>query len=232
VIPKTQQVRGFVNDKRTIKQPEDIKSPLGVKNREEQFERPNTRIERDAKVSKNPYKSKDPMKVQSPKVASKSKDEWKHEKKTNRDWQFKRNEESSKKHYSPYLNPYYKDRDRSPDRDDDSRIGTIPWLRSPEADNDYEVSPRYLDEARKYFEKFDQRKSDSAVRRSESPSSPSDRSAPRSYGPYGPPRKDYKAPEIRRPEIRRDNSPGRSNNNNNNNRRSNNSSNHSNKEKH
>lgn len=209
VIPKTKQGPAWVNDKRIIKQPGDIKNPIGTKHREEQFERPGGKL-KGGPVNTDKGKSaersfdrpsKGPVKVQPSKPAPKEresfnkpvpkdKDSFNRGKAPDRDSQFKR-KESSKQYSSPYSNPYYKSGRRTYD-EKDSSTKTNPWSRRP-TDQSYErpkeVNPRYRDEAKKYFERFEHKNRGSDV----------ERSAPRSYEPpqrnYEPPRRNYEPPK-------------------------------------
>ena len=271
VLPKNSTVKGFVNDKRVIKEPGDIKSPYGIKHREEKFERGSkgntgTILRDKGRGSERSIeKSKEPAKIQPSKPSVKPKEDWNRGsgKSTNRDWQFQRNEtnkkhyaepsnekskgsgtqlskpsvkskedlnrgksfnrdsqfqrnETNKKHYSPYLNPYYKDKNRSYEKKDgDSSPAKIsPWSRNQTPQKSYErpkeVNPRYRDEAKKYFERFDHKNrgepQKSAPRNYEPPAQRNyeppmqknyDRPAPRNYES---PKREYRAPETRRPD--------------------------------
>ncbi|MCI0602382.1 FecR domain-containing protein [bacterium] len=229
VIPKTPAVKGFVNDKRVIKElRRDIESPLGIKHREEQFERgskgdkgPTIRNNKGRGDERAVEKLKDPARIQPPKPSSKPKEDkpnqdWNRGKSSNRDFQFQRNQ-TTKKHYTPYLNPYYKDKNRSNDRDFGSSQSKIsPWSRKPETyqrsyERQKEVNPRYRDEAKKYFERFDHKnrgETHNSAPRSYAPTSPRNYEPPtqRNYNSPSPrnyeaPRREYKAPETKRPDY-------------------------------
>ena len=227
VLPKNSTVKGFVNDKRLIKEPGDIKSPYGIKHRDEKFERGRSNdktgaIIRDNKgrgTERSVEKPKDSIRTQPSKPSSKPKVDWnrdKPDKSTNRDWQFKRNE-SSKKHYTPYLNPYYKKNNRDYDQDKRSSESKVsPWSRRPDTsqrlyERQKEVNPRYRDEAKKYFERFDHKNHNRETqkyepRKYEPPTNRNyERPSPKSYNPparnYEAPKRDYKAPEMKRPDY-------------------------------
>jgi hypothetical protein len=206
VLPKTGKVPALVNDKRLIKEPGDIKSPIGVKNREEQFERKlkggqaTTKKETPSKsktvertfdkpgrepVKVQPNKSQVPQKTERSKPQIPQKKEVKPQTNNDRDWQFKRNE-SANAPRSPYSNPYYSDRYK---RDRES-YSSSPWSRKPSNDKyqrPADVNPKYRDEAKKYFERFDHKSQSDA-----------DRYVPRTYEPpsrnYEAPKRNYEAP--------------------------------------
>ncbi len=216
VMPKTTEVPAYVNDKRIQKQPEDIRNPLGIKHREEQFERGSITRGQANSIKTPSEHSKKPAETQPHNSYPKPDNDYQRPdtgpKPTpdfNRDSQFKRKNESNK-HYSPYVNPYYRDRDNhsyesdksyernekdsrlSPhfmDRDDYDRYRKeVDRDGNPDPENHREVSPRYMEEARKYFERFQQKNQ-----------SDTERSEPRNYQPQRP---EYKAPEVRRPEYK------------------------------
>ena len=204
VLPKTKPVPGLVNDKKLIREPGDIKSPVGVKNHEEQIQKKlkggsvdpqkgstNTKkankidraYEKPRDVKTLPGRPAEPKKEYSKpapeRPAEPRKDSLKSEKRFDRDLQFKRNE-SSRPYHSLYSNPYYRDRNKNFEGYDRRR----------------DVSPKYFDEAKKYFERFDNK----------SRSGETDRSAPRTYEPpgrsyetpkgkYESPKKSYEAPK-------------------------------------
>jgi Family of unknown function (DUF6600)/FecR protein len=249
VIPKTRQFPSLVNDKRLVKQPEDIKSPLGIKHREDQFERPVLRNPNADKSTKNPQ-IRDQVRHDTT-TLPKPKSNWErddprnnkpfnkpqinrpndqkpieNQKPNDRDWQFKRNE-SSRQHYSPFLNPYYKGRnDRSDESDSTSKYRDLnydsrnrdydPRDRNDSNDRFEDVNPRYRDEAKKYFERFEHKNPPEVE--SPNPDTRSYERPSRNYTPpsrtYEPPKRDYKAPEIRRPDNNSSRSRPSNNNNN------------------
>ena len=238
VLPKTKQGPALVNDKRIVKTPGDIKSPVGIKNREEQFERklkgdstlPNKgNVDRKSKAVERSFDkpSRGPEKIQPNRPESKPKEYSKPDRypvpkesskpEKNRDWQFKRNE-SSKQSRSPYSNPYYSDRYK---RDDRETSRSRSWSRSP-SDRKYErpteVNPRYRDEAKKYFERFEHKSrsgNEDRNRTYEPPSRTYERpkgnyEAPKRYEPpsrnYEAPRRNYEAPKRSYEAPKRDSS--------------------------
>ena len=257
MIPKTQLSPGLVNDKRTIKGTADVKNPLGLKNKTEQFERnPIAHSSRDhaKSTSKDEIRTRNTSQLPKPKAdwekdrSNKDRDDnrdksvskpnskptFEKPRSSNRDSQFKRNESNSQKQYSPFLNPYYKGRPREDDSDSrnfdprDPRYREELWKQynlrnngSDPRDRDYnssprndssdryqDVNPKYRDEAKKYFERFDQKNQ-----------SRPDSSRPESSSKsYEQPRRDYKAPESRG----RDYKPSNNNNNSRSSRPSNN----------
>jgi hypothetical protein len=221
VIPQKVKGPGYVNDKRLIKEPGEMKSPIGIKNREDQFERGRTGIKGgSANTNKgktaertNEKTFKEPVKIQPRKPEPKPKSNFDREKTTDRDWQFKRTDDG-KASTSRNSNPYYNVKPRSYDRND-SPEKISPWYRRP-SENEYDrpndVSPRYRDEARKYFERFDHKnRGDSDRAEPKTYDSPQQNYEPpkRSYEPpkrsYEPPKRNYEAPkrEYKAPEIKR-----------------------------
>jgi hypothetical protein len=270
VIPKTQLTPALVNDKRMIKTPEDIKNPLGIKNKEEQFERnpilrsprdnqnsqpkevqhghntftlpkSNSNVDRNDHIDRNDHhdrnndSNKPIPKSFTPPKSDKEKPNYDKSNNSNRDWQFKRNE-SKNHHSSPFLNPYYKGRSNNQDdsdprnrnfdtqkrdyesfkhydpRDDnnDSRNRDYDSRKYDSFDRYQDVNPKYRDEAKKYFERFDHKnrpdmdQPDLSPRNYDRPDS-----SPRNYDRpdpsprnYESPKRDYHAPEIHRPEFR------------------------------
>ncbi len=255
VIPKSSTVKGFVNDKRTVKTPLDIKSPSGIKHREEKFERGSKGnketvlrdkergIGRSNEKLKSPERSLPPERIKPTERNSKPKDNWNRGNDVNRDSQFKRNE-TSKKHSSPYLNPYYKDKNRSNDQDRySSPSKSSPWSRNRETipksyERQKEVNPRYRDEAKKYFERFDHKNrgetqrsypknyESPAPRKYDAPPSRNyETQRPKSYNPppsrsYEAPKREHRAPEMKRPDYSNRSQPKSSGNSNRNNNHS------------
>ena len=235
VLPKTKRVPGLVNDKRIIKQPGDIKSPIGTKHREEQFERPGKlksggSIPGDkGKTAERSFErpsSKAPVKVEprKPQPRENSRPEPKNNidrggkiSPEKRDSQFRRSE-SNKSYNSPYSNPYYRGKSPTYDREESGSRG-YPSYRRPSDSSSYErpkdVNPKYRDEARKYFERFEHKNRGDSERysprtyeppqRSYEPPSRSYEAPKRSYEApkrsYEAPKREYKAPEVRRPDT-------------------------------
>jgi uncharacterized protein DUF6600/FecR-like protein len=224
VIPKTRQFPGYVNDKRLIKQPEDIKSPVGANHREEQFVRPGLKNPHADHQPKNPNSPRETTVVPRPRSDSQRDQIRSNKTVTNqppqayrpketpqpkdRDWQFKRND-SRMQHYSPLVSPYYRPDNRNDDRNIDRNYNSDPRVRNynyPERDDDsdryQDVNPRYRDEAKRYFERFE-KKNPPSSERPDNYEPPSRNYTPpsKSYDPparsYTPPPREYKAPDTR-----------------------------------
>jgi hypothetical protein len=260
VFPKTRQYPAYVNDKRLIKQPEDIKNPLGINHREEQFMRPGPRTPREENAVKNPNRPRDTSVVPKSSTVPRSKWESEHndprsnkpankppriEKPNNepkpkdRDLQFRRNESTRQQYYSPFVNPYYRGRDDQFRSQDNRRYDSDPRSQgysTPERDdfNRYDdVNPRYRDEARRYFERFEH-KNPPDLDRPENYPVPSRNYTPpsrnyeppqrnyvppqRNYDPpqrnYAPRTRDYKAPDSHRPDNSNHSRPSHNNSSN------------------
>jgi|GEM_PF-6471566 len=254
IIPKTRQFPSLVNDKRFIKQPEDIKNPVGINHREEQFLRPGLHVDNSTKdlQIKDQSRRRDTTTLPKPRSnpdRTNNPDDNKpgykpsHKAPTNkpndtrnlqdRDLQFKRND-SSRQHYSPFVNPYYKGRNSNSegtdsgtnarDREFDLRNRSYDFsTRShdprgneydlPDRNDSYDrfqdVNPKYRDEAKKYFERFEH-KNPPDVERS-TPDARSYEPPSRNYEPpsknYQPPSRSYDPPkhDYKAPEIRQPN---------------------------
>jgi hypothetical protein len=241
VMPKTRQYPGFVNDKRLIKQPEDIKNPVGINHREEQFVRPGLKNPRGDNQVKSPNKPRETTVVPKPRVPS-ERDDIRTNKPVNkppqinkpgndpqpkdRDWQFKRNDTRTQ-HYSPFVSPYYTNRYNDNGRNVERNYNSDPRVRNynyPERDDSdryQDVNPKYRDEAKRYFERFEHNNPQSTDRPNRyEPPSRNYTPPSRSYEPparnYTPPPRDYKAPDVRsRPDNSNHSRPSNNNNNHN-----------------
>jgi hypothetical protein len=204
VLPGNLKTPGYGNDQRVIKEPGDIKNPIGTKHTDDTF-RTRDKDNNDrtviktadkdddsnhrTKIDKNPGpdnskrnpppnsdKDRKPTEIKKAPTVSpyqydrKGFDNGKdHPGQADRDSQFQRNPTKTYQGVSPYQgsdSPYYRygnfDDDRKglvpPGRNSDGN----PYRRTfdPNSDrNPYdskkEISPRYLDEAKKFFDKFD-----------------------------------------------------------------------------
>ena len=237
VIPKTRQYPGLVNDKRLIKQPEDIKSPVGINHREDQFVRPGSKNPHGDNQIKNPNKPRETTVVPRP-HSDTQRDEIRNNKPPNklpqftrptdepqprdRDWQFKRNE-TRQYHDSPFVSPYYKNRNNRYDTPNvDPRVRSYNYPERDDSERYQDVNPKYRDEARRYFERFEH-KNPPNVERPDNNNAPPDRNyvpPSRSYEPpsrnySAPPPREYKAPEVRRPDTSNHSRPNNNSNNDN-----------------
>jgi len=220
VIPKPGVVQGYENDKRVIKPAEDIKNSIGVNHREEQFGHGSSRSQKDSThvtpERKDTEKSKGRDQQQfehnwdsgrTPvKRESSSSDRGKHVT-VNRDQQFYRGNSDKERQSRSYVSPYYRDNDKNNGRDDqrgDQNDWKIVPRSSPrpsdrdeiDTDNSDEISPRYREEAKKYFERFDENKNDSESR-GQQETKPQERYQhpdPPSYQRPDPPKHEYHAP--------------------------------------
>ncbi len=240
-IPKTGLVQGYENDKRVIKPPQDIKNPVGINHRDEQFGHGSGSQKgsppRDTKGHKQVEKPKvENPKVQNPKVEkpkvetpkgreeqfgyswdsgrtpskreSSSSDRGKYSS-ADRDQQFYRGNSDKERQSRSYVSPYYRDKDKNNGRDDQrgdqDDWKPYPWT-SPRSsdrdgidrDNSGEISPRYREEAKKYFERFDENKNHSDSRSRQETSSPDRSQRPdppqERYQRPDPPKREYHAP--------------------------------------
>lgn len=222
VITKPGVVRGYENDKRVIKPSEDIKNSIGVNHREEQFGNGASRSKKDsaniAPGRKDTDKSKGRDQQQfdhkwdsgrTPvKRESSSSDRGKQHSSVDRDQQFYRGNSDKERQSRSYVSPYYRDKDKNNGRDD-QRGGqsggwtTLPGSRSRTSEQDErgredsnEITPRYREEAKKYFERFDenQNNNDSSGRQDAKPQERYQRPDPSSYKRPDPPKREYHSP--------------------------------------
>lgn len=195
VLPTTIKSRGYVNDQRVVREPGDIKNPIGVKNAQDV-----TRIDDRKDENKNSQtKSKTVNREGSESgkrttVTLPSTQNWEKERKSpeikkspvnipkqynrqdsyngkepsvryDKDSQFQRNSSKSYQSVSPYRtfnSPYYRDRNQYGDDGRKTRVFPDKDVNrngyNPESngyDQQREISPRYFDEARRYFGRFD-----------------------------------------------------------------------------
>jgi Family of unknown function (DUF6600) len=186
VLPTTTKGRSYVNDQRTIKEPGDIKNPIGIKNTEETR---NVQASNDKNKTTTRTKAVETREDTTKRVTTSPTQNWEKERKTieprkstsvntvkpqydrqstetghsplqfDRDKQFQRNSTSSYQKVSPYRtfsSPYYRDRNTFGDNEErktmvfpDRQSGENPYY------SNREISPRYIDEARKFFGTFD-----------------------------------------------------------------------------
>jgi hypothetical protein len=187
VLPTTTKNRSYVNDQRTIRDPGDIKNPIGKKNTEETIER-NVQASNDKNQTTTRTKAVETHEDTTKRATTAPTQNWEKERKTveprkptsvntvkpqydrqntetghslqfDRDKQFQRNSTSSYQKVSPYhtsSSPYYRDRNTFGD-DDERRTMVSPDRQSGQKPyySNREISPRYVDEARKFFGTFD-----------------------------------------------------------------------------
>lgn len=216
VIPKPGLVQGYENDKRVIKPAEDIKNSIGINHRDEQFGHGSSgsqkgsshdtqgqkKVEnpkgRDSEQSNHNWDSgRTPVKRE-----SSASDSGKHSS-ADRDQQFYRGNSDKERQSRSYVSPYYRDKDKNKGQDD-QRGNQDDWIplpspRSSDRDDDSdEISPRYREEAKKYFERFDENKnnSDSRERQETKPQDRYQRPDPpqERYQRPDPPKHEYHAP--------------------------------------
>jgi FecR protein len=187
VIPKS-RVPAYVNDKRVIKQPEDIQNPVGINHREEQFGHTHDSHGEDRGAEKRRIPS-----TSTPAVTKHHDEQFArgttggrdHERDGdnvstrverkpygNRDSQFTRENEGHERQSRSYVSPYYRERDREVRERDQNERNADPMLwyrqrlqeqeRNNNDDEDRNISPRYGDEARRIFEHFDQSRRESS----------------------------------------------------------------------
>lgn len=187
VMPKTTKVPGFLNDKKVVKVPtDDIENPNGLKHRNEDIDgtkRPSERVKTPRTpepIQKTP-KSSQYQQDRDVKIVPRDRDadpnsrdrdaktdQFKtvrpRESGYDRDQQFKRTFDprmEQRRPLGPYVSPYYRERQRNDNLDRNyENLREVPWYRDPNSykDEDREVSPRYLDEAKKIFERLNNNK--------------------------------------------------------------------------
>jgi hypothetical protein len=171
-IQKPGQVPSLVNDKRIVKPSEDVKNPYGVEHRDF-YRKPSERVNQTAKHPDRKIETgSSPAR---PQIVSPKDREGEFSFRPSRDDQFKRivrpgveGKENGRKPLGPYVSPYYRDYKRNNDNLDEN-AKEAPWYRDRDPyTNEKEISPRYLDEAKKMFERLQEDRN-------------SDRNSPKSY---------------------------------------------------
>jgi hypothetical protein len=190
VMPKTQISPGFVNDKRPIRKNPDINNPVGLTHREETIDRnadqkathgkpnavplPKTREtdwDKNNGHQNNPQPKANEAKPIPHGMPNKYARDWDSERdgapkkfgNSGRDDQFERGT-TRVKPFNPYVSPYNKGRNygnQNQGNNNDSWFRQQKQLRDDDLDQ-REISPRYYDEARKIFERFDRENPDNS----------------------------------------------------------------------
>ncbi len=218
VIPKPGLVRGYENDKRVVKPAEDIKNSIGINHRDEQFGHGSSGSQKGSAPVTPGHKEVEKSKSQDQQqfehnwdsgrtpVKRESADSSKHA--IDRDQQFYRGNSDKERQSRSYVSPYYTDKDKNNGRDDqrgdqNDDWKTLPWSRPRTSEQDErgrqdsnEITPRYREEAKKYFERFDenQNNNDSREGHEAKPQERYQRPDPPTYQRPDPPKREYHAP--------------------------------------
>ncbi|HJZ10515.1 MAG TPA: hypothetical protein VJ521_00095, partial [Acidobacteriota bacterium] len=175
VLPKTQRTDGFVNDKRMVKQPGDIKNPVGSSHRNDQFSRGKETYSDKSKGSSKteivprkgaPPSSRNESERQSLYTPGKRSYETQPRGNpyANRDQQFSRPSDGKSRDNNSYESPYSRRKEpiaREEEFGAPWQRGSRPSGSDNSKESSREVSPRYSDEAKKLFQLFEERKGSS-----------------------------------------------------------------------